>query len=286
MLGAAFVTSETQSAWAGVKDSGEVMLDALLMTYVSAPLGTTGSAVWTPDLPYAVSFGLRSLANPDIRLRARVSPSQEAINSQSKQLQSERLSEILRVFPRRHQDESFSVGTGTPGLAEHTLFYGLYKPVLRFKGNGKSAQFRFVDAEGSFAYVAEGVRASFSPDTASSMIRQYVFDRAALVEPRFLSVHTTDGGPLVLVRKAERGAPDDITTTVTASIIGQNGFASDTLKQAFAVGSNLEVTYYSAEESQGYITKFEAGLDRVSPGLNQIFWDRIFKAFVIIDSSS
>jgi hypothetical protein len=278
----------SKSASAAAKDSGEVTLDALLISYVSPPLGTFGASLWTPLTPYTTTLTLRSLANPDVSLRARVAPDQERINSRAvaAQTQSQRIENAITVFTRPRQNESFSTGTPPPGLPENATFYGLRRPVLRFKGNARKSQFRLVDAESSFALVAKDITDLFDEDTANSILRQYVFDAAALVEPRFVLRGTTGGGRLSITQIAERRAPDDITATVTARIVEQVGFETDVLKQAFAVGTNLEITYYSATETRGEILQMESNLERSSPGLNSIYWDRVFKTFVIIDTAS
>ena len=99
-------------------------------------------------------------------------------------------------------------------------------------------------------------------------------------------MRTTDHGPLSITQVADRRAPQEITAVVTARIIDQSGFESDILKQAFAAGSNLEITYYSATETKGEILTMESNLERTSPGLNAIYWDRVFKTFVVIDATS
>src|SRR5262249_41953031 len=146
----------------------------------------------------------------------------------------------VKLFPRPRPNESFSIGTRRPGVPETTTFYGLYRPVLRFKGNGRKVNYRFVNAEASFAFNADSIRNLFHKETADSIISQYVFEQAALVEPRFVPVQSTDDGRLVLTRKAEPQAPNDIIATTIARIIEQSGFESDLLKQAFAVGNSLE----------------------------------------------
>lgn len=286
--GAALMLGGSKNASAAAKDSGEVTLDALLISYVSPPLGTVGTSLWTPLTPYTTTLTVRSLANQDISLRARVAPDQESINGRAivAQTQSERIEGAITVFTRPRQNESLSIETAPPGLPENAVFFGLQRPILKFKGNGRKSQFRLVDAEASFTLVAKGIRDSFGEDTANSILRQYVNDAGALIEPRFVLRETTDGGRISITQVAERRAPQNITATVTARIIEQVGFESDILKQAFAVGSNLEITYYSAAETRGEILQMESNLERSSPGLNSIYWDRVFKTFVITDTAS
>ncbi|HXG92141.1 MAG TPA: hypothetical protein VNN73_07180 [Blastocatellia bacterium] len=277
--------SSNKNASAASKDSGEITLDAILISYVSAPLGTSSSAAWTPQPPYTTTLALRSLANPDLSLRARISADEERINSRAvvAQIESEKIQDALTLFARPHENESYSVGTPPPGSPENTVFFGLYRPIIRVKGNGRKANFKFVDAEASFSFTAKDISNLLDEETASSILRQYVFDRASLVEPRFILAQKSDGGPLSIRQFAERGAPKDITSVTTARIIEQSGFRSDALKEAFAVDSPLEVTYYSAVETRGEILRFETNLERTTPGFNSIYWDRVFKTFVITD---
>jgi hypothetical protein len=272
-----------RSASAAGKDSGEVTLDAILISYVSAPIGATGSSSWTPQPPYTTTFSLRSLANPNISLRARIFADEEGINNRAvvAQAQSEKIQDAITLFVRPRKNESYSIGTPSPGSPENTVFFGLYRPVLGFKGNGRKASFRFVDAQSSFSSTAKDINDLFDEVTASFILRQYVFDQTSLVEPRFVFLQTTDGGPLSISQFAERGAPKDITSVAMARVIEQNGFRSDALKQAFAVGSLVEISYFSAVETKGEILRFETNPERATPGLDSVYWDRVFKTFVI-----
>jgi hypothetical protein len=282
VAGATVVLSGADCALGAIKDSGEITLDGLLITYFSAPVGTDGSASYTFTTAYTTTISLRSLANPDVSLRASISEDEQRINGRSvfAQAESRKVENAIKLFPRPEADEFFTTATPPPGMPENTVFYGLRKPVLSFKGNGSKALFRFVEAEESFTFLAKNLNELFSKDTAASMIRQYVADPTALTPPRFISMLTSSGDTSV-TQVAERGAPQDITSVVTARIIEQTGFNSDVLKQAFAVGSNLEITYYSAQESKGGILQLETDLKGASR-VTRIFWDRVFKTFVIV----
>jgi hypothetical protein len=284
VAGAAVALSGAEGVLAAIKDSGEVTLDGLLITYFSAPLGTSGSASYTFTTAYTATLGFVSLANPDISLRAGISDDQQRINGGSliAQTESRKIDNAITLFPRPGEDEFFTTATPPPGMPENTVFFGLRKPVLSFKGNGSKAQFRLVDAEIAFTALAKNLKEFFNSSTADSMMRQYVSDPSALTEPRFVLIQTTSGGDLTVTQIAERGAPRDITSVVTARIIEQTGFSSDVLKQAFAVGSDLEITHYSAQESKGPILRLETNLQPSSPGITRIFWDRVFKTFVIV----
>lgn len=284
--GVAFAFSGASSPLAGIKDSGEIILDGLMMSYVAAP--PTGSSLLMPGTAYALTLGLRSLANPDISLRARVSPNQERLLIVN-QAQSAKVQDGIVIFARPDKDESFSIGS-TGGAPENSGFFGLCFPRLRFKGNGRKAAFRLVKAECLFVRSAKqlaGVEEDFlSRETASSMLHQYVFDPVQLIEPRFQFVQTLGSGEHILTRRAQPSEPEDIVSTVTAKIIDQTGFTSDDLKQAFVVGTDLEFTYHSAQDSKGKLLTVRLDLDQTSPGQHDIYWDRVFKTFVIVDNPS
>jgi hypothetical protein len=55
-------------------------------------------------------------------------------------------------------------------------------------------------------------------------------------------VQTVGSGQHTLTRRAEPNGPENLTASVTARIIEQTGFESEILKQAFAIGSDLEIT--------------------------------------------
>ena len=283
VAGAAVGLSSANRVLGAIKDSGEVTLDGLLITYFSAPLGTDGSASYTFLTPYSTTLGFRSLAAPDLTLIASVSDGDQRINPRSAvaQAESRKVDNAIKLFPRPEEETSFTSITPSPGLPQNTVFYGLFKPVLGFTGNGRKAEFRFVDAEASFTFLANsGARSFLSEDTAASMIRQYVSDPAALTPPRFIPA-LTSSGDISVTQVAERGAPRDIISVAAAKIIEQTGFTSEVLKQAFAVGTNLEITYYSAQESKGRILKLETDLKGASR-VTRVFWDRVFKTFVIV----
>jgi hypothetical protein len=283
--GASFALGGATRLLAGIKDSGEITLDGLMISYVDAP--PTGENSLTPQKAYAMTLGLRSLANPDISLRARVSPNQEELLIVD-QARSAKTRDAIVVLVRPDKNESFSI-VALGGAPANAGFFGLCFPRLKFKGNGKKAEFRLVEAECLFVTTAgqlADIKDHFlSAETASSMLRQRVFDPAKLIEPRFSFVRTLGSGAHILTRRSQSDEPEDITSTVTARIIEQTGFTSDVLKQAFAVGSDLEITYYSAQDKSGKLLTARLNLENPSSE-QQIYWDRVFKTFVIVDSSN
>src|SRR5262249_54453893 len=120
-----------------------------------------------------------------------------------------------------------------------------------------------------------------SADTAASMLAQYVTDPALLVGPRFALSHTAEV-PQSFSLPGNIVAGPDLTATVTSTIVGSQGFQSDVLKQALAVGTNLELTYYSIQEVSAHqILTMETGSNSTSPVVNGIYLDRLFKTFLL-----
>jgi hypothetical protein len=111
-----------------------------------------------------------------------------------------------------------------------------------------------------------------------------VIDPAVLIAPRFLRAATASSGEFSNTRSADDTTPDSLTAVTTARIIEQTGFKSDQIKQALAVGRNLQITYSSAEELPGKLLTVNSRLERSSPVVNEVYWDRVFKTFVIIDA--
>ena len=274
---------------AGGKESGEVVLDALMITYFSAPLGTISSAFWTIETSYTTSLRLGAVDRPDLLFKGRVTEDEERVlrNTFIKQTQSTQVKNAVTLLPRPSQNESFTSGTPTPGIPEHTVFYGMLKPRLQLVGTPNKLKFWFLDAEGDFTITASGVQSGaleISTDTALSWLRQYVIDPNALIAPRFVRAATASSGEFSITKSADDTSPDSLTAVTTARIIEQTGFKSDEVKQALAVGRDLQIAYSSAEELPGKLLTVNSPLERTSPGVNDFYWDRVFKTFVIIDA--
>jgi hypothetical protein len=274
---------------AGSKESGEIVLDALMMTYFSAPLGTTSSAFWTIETAYSTSMRLGAVERPDLLFKGRVPEDEQTVlsNTSIQQTQSTQVKNAVTLLPRPSQKESFTLGTPTPGIPENTVFFGMLKPRLQLVGTPNKLKFWFVEAEGDFTITASRVQGGaleISTDTALSWLKQYVIDPDALIAPRFVRAATASSGDFSITKSADDTSPNSLTAVTTAKIIEQTGFKSDDVKQAVAVGRNLQITYSSAEELPGKLLTVNSPLERTSPGVNNFYWDRVFKTFVIIDA--
>jgi hypothetical protein len=124
--------------------------------------------------------------------------------------------------------------------------------------------------------------------TAASLIAQYVTDPAALVPPRFAlfaTVLIAGRQSFEALMRLHAATPGTETAVATAEIIESSGIESDSLKNAFAVGKKLNLTYSSAQEFNSTI-KFSATDERSLPGFDKVYYDKVFKSFVIIDGGS
>jgi len=274
---------------AGGKESGEIVLDALMITYFSAPLGTTSSAFWTIETAYSTSLRLGVVERPDLSFKARVSEDEERVlsNTSIEQTPSTQVKNAVTLLPRPSQNESLTSGTPAPGIPEHTVFFGMLKPRLQLVGTPNKLKFWFLDAEGDFTITASDVKSGaleINADTALSWLRQYVIDPDALIAPRFVRAATASSGEFSITRSADKTSPDSLTAVTTAKIIEQTGFKSAEVKQALAVGRDLQITHSSAEELPGKLLTVNSPLERTSPGVDDFYWDRVFKTFVIIDA--
>ena len=274
---------------AGGKESGEIVLDALMITYFSSPLGTTSSAFWTIETAYSASLRLGALERPDLLFKARVPEDEEIVlsNTSIQQTQSKQVKNAVTLLPRPSQNESFTTGTPAPGIPEHTVFFGMLKPRLQLVGTPNKLKFWFLEAEEDFTITASDVKSGalgVNTDTALSWLRQYVIDPDALIAPRFVRAATASSGDFSITKSADETTPDSLSAVTTAKIIEQTGFKSDEVKLALAVGTDLQITYSSAEELPGKLLTVNSPLERTSPGVNDFYWDRVFKTFVIIDA--
>src|SRR6266567_6131380 len=84
------LTIGAKDVLAGGKESGEIVLDALMITYFSAPLGTISSAFWTIETSYSTSLRLGAIERPDLLFKGRVLEDEQIVlsNTSIQQAQS------------------------------------------------------------------------------------------------------------------------------------------------------------------------------------------------------
>ena len=295
--GAAFALHKSGDAIAASKESGIITLDAMLFTYMSATIGALGHSTWILNSQYANTLRIASIENPELSFKAQVPASEEKIfiGHNARQTESSMVSGGITL---RHSGfGGVSLGHGTedgPAGPNDTRFYGMLRPRLFVKGNTKKLKFRFLDAEAEFSFSINNLRKDvfgISQETTDSWLRHYITDKAELTGPRFKLKESTgliDAGPervFTVSEDGDDGFSEARTVAVTARIIRQEGFSSDALKQTFAIGNHIEVTHASVQEfPTDNVIKMETRLERVTPGANEIYWDRVFKNFLIIDA--
>ncbi|HXG65966.1 MAG TPA: carboxypeptidase-like regulatory domain-containing protein [Blastocatellia bacterium] len=298
VAGAPLLLAGAGGAPAGGGESGQITLDALLLTYFSAPLGALSSSSWTVTESYSTSFRLKALADTTLTLKASVPEGEERFGDpafkQSRSTQVNRGITLRRGFVRGEVENTL---TPAPGIPDNTMLYGLLRPRLQLDGTAKRLRFRFLKTEAIFLFGLAGIQSDdpvikgvFSRDTVHSFVSQYVTDPALLIGPRFELRATIllPAGVKDVFAFTESGGcafSETKTAVTTATIMEQTGFRSDSAKQALAVGNPIAITYAPVQEfDSDEIIRVETSLERPAPGVNKVYWDRVFKTFVIIDA--
>lgn len=302
--GAAVAFGGAKEVLAQNSEQGEITLDALLISYFSASVGGTDVPRWMLKGNYANTIRLNVVEAPDLVLKPKPGGRGRKIFAGHK-IEQFRSSQVKNGLVMRHQGfNNWTFGFGVEGVAhthEDTVFFSIFRPRLQITGTPNKVRFRFTgDDTGNggalFPASVGGLRAGeerdyLSQETIDSWLALYVTDRAALVGPRFqLKTDTGVVGPGVgiPIRVAEDGDRQFSaakTATTTARIIAQSGFTSDALKQAFAVGNHLEITHASVQEVEEENTvRMETTITRATGGVSEIYWDSLFKTFLIVDA--
>jgi hypothetical protein len=295
--GAAFAFHNTDEVMAASKERGVITLDAMLFTYMSATIGASGASTWTLNERYANTLRLASVENPALSLRAKIPGSEERVFVGHNARQMESATVDGGITLRHSGFGGWTLGHGVaaaPAASGDTIFFGMLKPRLFIQGNSKKLKFRFIDAESEFSFTVDGLLKDnpwISQETVSSWLRHYITDKAALSGPRFkfkASTGLISAGAEVALNVSESGDAnfsESRTAVVTARIIDQMGFTSDLLQQTFAVGNHLEITHASVQEFlTDEVISMETKLARATPGASEIYWDRVFKNFIVIDA--
>jgi hypothetical protein len=283
---------------------GQITLDALLISYFSAAVGSTGRPLWTFSGAYSHTLRLRLEEIPDLVFKPKPDPSDKIIFA-GHAIEQAKSNQLKRGMVMRHKGFSGTTyGFGNEQdvhRQEDTTFFSILRPRLEITGNQNKVSFRFIGDESgnggvifprpvSVLQSEEGPR-FLSQETIDSWLRLYFINREELVKPRFKLKATTDfvsagvGIPFDLSGTGDREFSASKTAVTTAKIVAQSGFESDSLRQAFAVGNHLEVTHTSLQEVDGDdVLRMRATISRATPGVTDIYWDSVFKTFVIVDS--
>jgi hypothetical protein len=294
-------TGEVSAQETGV---GQITLDALLISYFSAAVGSTGTPLWTFKGAYANTVRLRVKELPDLVLKPKPDPSDKIIfaGHAIEQIKSDHLKNGMVMRHKGFSGTSYGFGREEDlHTREDTTFFCILRPRLEITGNQNKVSFRFIGDEtgnGGALFpspVSElqsdnGLRL-LSQETIDSWLRLYVTDRQELVKPRFKLKATTGfvsagvGIPFDLTGDGDNEFSSSRTAVTTARIVAQAGFTSESLSQAFAVGNDLEITHSSLQEIEGDdVVRMRTTVSRATGGKNDIYWDSVFKTFVIVDA--
>lgn len=287
----------SRSVLAGSSERAIITLDALMITYFSATVAAVGSSLWRLNGAYANTLRFRTVEGDDITLKGRVPEGEERVflGHTVRQARSSMVKNGISIRHKGFDGLSLGFGSSGPATSDDTQIYGLLKPRLLAEGNARKLRFRFVDAESEFQFPVGRLRGGdplIDRDTIDSWLSNYITEPARLTKPRFkfeASTGLTSPGVEHKFDVSEAGDQDFSearTAVTTARIIGQTGFISAALQRAFDVGSKIEITHAAVQEfPKAELIAMEATLARTSAGVNDIYWDRVFKNFVVVDAS-
>ena len=305
--GAAIGLSGIKEASAQEEGVAHVTLDALLISYFGASIGSTGFPWWSLRGAYANTLRLGIEEVPDLVLRPQSDPEDKIIFA-GHQIEEFKSSQLKNGIVMRHKGfsgESFGFGVEeVVHTREDTTFFAIFRPRLQITGTPKKPRFRFVGDPSTgnggalFPSSVESLQGDdilryFSRETVDSWLRIYFTDPRELVKPRFklrASTGSVSAGvsvPFELTGDGDKEFSATKTAVTTAKIIAQSGFTSDALKQALAVGNHLEITHSSLQEVEAEdVVNMKVTIARAAGGKTDIYWDSIFKTFVIVDAGS
>jgi len=290
-LGAAagpLILGSSKGAPGQSRESGEVVLDGLLITYFSAPVGSPTSSQWTFEKRYATTVRITKVIEfPDETFSAKVPEDDERVIPFSgiKQILGRRAARTISLLPRPFRSELATYGTPPFGRPEDTVFFGISRPVLLVSSSARSFRYRLVSAGGTFSLSSTDL--NFGPESVESWKALYTPNRSALVAPRYSLFLTASGGRQVFTA-VEKGAnldAEELTATASARILSSEGFVSSELRGLFAPGNHLEIAYSSIPEFTGSLMTVDVTLQREAGGVNSFYWDRVMKSFVIADGA-
>jgi len=284
--GAALLATTPASIFAKNTESGLVTLDSLILTYLGAPLDAAGTASWHLAKSYDFTLNLESVEQPDLAFRCNAPDQLERIHrSDFDQMRSTLVPDAITT--RLLRTELTDIGTSSDGTFDGAICLAMQRPQFEFSGTANRLRFRFVDVEVTLFIdvqtLMSGEPSLVKQSTARSFLQAYVTDPARLVEPRFK-----------LLRSAEYSGRQTFDETVrlrggtlgieqaayTSEIVESTGFNSDVLKRAFEKGKLLKAIFSSSQEFKSTL-KASTTVNRSTVGVTRVYFDRVFKAFVI-----
>jgi len=292
--GAAIALKGGNSVLAQSSESGQVTVDAMMLSYIASPLGSVASSTNTFTKNNATTVRLTAASNRSLSIGASASILGFNVGSTTfRQTNSNSVTDAITI--RRSTAESFTTPTG--GSTQNTVFIGMRAPEMQFDGDTGRQLFRFLRADNKFALTVSdlqdpakladiGIRAA----TANSFLSQYVTDPALLHGPRFKlrsSILLSAGvrNVYTFTKSTGSGYTESKTSTTSVEITRRFGFNFLIANGTFEVGAKLEITHTAVQEyTADQIISCQTTLERTSLGVNKVYWDRVFKTFVIIDT--
>jgi hypothetical protein len=259
-------------------EMGEVTLDGLMLTYFSVS-PAFASSVFTFGKNFSTTFTLKLPKAPGVVLTGSTVTGGPMPAGSHNQHASSWVKDGI-ILSSAAEAEAKARRFSSREAQDLLQIYGLRKPTLRFSGTADRLLFSMGDmGEASFNLGRE-----VNAETSASMYSQYITDPALLFPPRFywVDVAGADGETaLDFVLPSKLMVRNGITATVTCKIMDQTGFRSRLLREAFAPGNAIEITYHSAQE---FYSKNLMELQTTpSESDSRIYIDRVFKTFVMTE---
>lgn len=298
--------------------SGEVTLDALLITYVGAPIASRSSTSWSYSKRRTNTFKLTLGADQSISLQSDttntttdpVDKSKFTVENSLvfKQSNSAQFTTAIVVQESQSRSLNTTVRNGVAADAGDTVFFGLLAPDLTFTGNPVNGfRYRFLKATSTFTVQAfrfqspdATILSLFRQSTITAFLNQYpptsattpVEPGSILRKPRFKLVESnfaTVGTDQALNRTLSNGSSFSLSLTSTfgATITRSTGFQSGdgSLQTKFGVGQAIMFTVSGVQESSTEnVISVTANLVRATDGVTKIYRDKVWKTFVILDA--
>jgi hypothetical protein len=319
---AALALQGANVALADEETTGDTTFDALLITYVGAPIGCNSSTQWSYSKNRSNTFKLALTAEAGVSLKADTSGTTSTGTDKSKFTVGTSNSVTFKqnnsamftdaIFTRESSSRTLNTTVrGTVADAGDTVFFGLLRPTATFTGNPVAGfKYRFLNATDTFTWPAyrfqqrDATTVMFFKDgTITSFLNQYPPTSAItpveqpgsiLRKPRFKLVESNfaaAGTNQSLNRTLSTGASFSLalTSVFSAEITSSSGFeltnGSTTVKSMFSVGKTFSLTVSGVQEvTTENVISLTANFVRATDGVTKIYRDKVWKTFVILDA--
>ncbi|HET9137792.1 hypothetical protein [Actinophytocola sp.] len=303
--------------------TGDVVLGAIPVTFVGAPLNNRGSTSWQVTRQRTDTFRLSATADQTLSLSFETSVSGTAfgvgVSGSSGQSFRQTTSVSVANAATIRSTETITLTSqaplGSDGYARpgDTTFYLIARPKLNLSGNpGQGFRFKFLNAE--FILIANlnqlltdpSTRNPIGPATADAIAALYPFrdgntSGLALPRQKYKFRKTISAGPstspVQFVNSLESGSTISagITETFAVTIMQSIGFnnnadpaTSARLQQTFGVGQTFQVSENATQERTDVTILTTSGQlfnDRPRR-LNNVYKVKAFKTLIISDEGT